>query len=375
MAMATLVMTTFSTKTGCKRLGGEQAAALQVFKGELCLNLTLALPGSRSRGVTLSSLYIVWLVIRLTGFSSRACQLAGGGGQMKTQTISPLDVVRLTPLTARTDGRPEITIGLIDGPVLLNHPSLAGQNIQEVPGKLRGTCARAESAACLHGTFVAGILSARRGSTAPAICPGCSLLIRPIYSEIDPVTGDMPTATPEELAEAIIDCVNAGARVLNLSSVLTEAFSRGSRKLGHALDYAASRKAIVVAAAGNQGAIGSSIIIRHPAVVPVTACDLQGQLLSASNLGRSIGTRGLMAPGIGVTSLGTDGGPQISGGTSVAAPFVTGTIALLWSEFPRMDTVHIRLAILQAWSVWRRTITPPLLDAWAAYQTLSSTDA
>ena len=128
-----------------------------------------------------------------------------------------------------------------------------------------------------------------------------------------------------------------------------------------------------MAAAGNQGLVGNSAITRHPAVIPVAACDLQGRPLSESNLGRSIGRRGLMAPGVGITSLGTDGGPQTSGGTSAAAPFVTGTIALLWSEFPRADTAQIRLAVLQIWSARRRTIVPPVLDVWAAYQTLSST--
>jgi subtilisin family serine protease len=295
------------------------------------------------------------------------------GGSMEPRIFGPLDAVRLTPLTDRTRGKPEITVGLIDGPVFLTHPDLAGQNIKEVPGKLRGTCARAESTACLHGTFVAGILCARRGSAAPAICPDCTLLVRPIYSEIDPANGDMPSARPEELAEAVVDCVNAGARVLNLSSVLTEPSPRGSQDLGQALDYAASRGVIVVAAAGNQGLVGNSVITRHPAVVPVAACDLRGQPLSESNLGRSIGRRGLMAPGLGVTSLGTDGRPQVSGGTSVAAPFVTGTIGLLWSEFPRADTARIRLAVLQAWSARRRTVAPPMLDAWAAHQTLSST--
>jgi subtilisin family serine protease len=292
---------------------------------------------------------------------------------METQTIGPLGAVQLVPLTDRTDGRLEIAIGLIDGPVFLTHPDLAGRSIQEVPGNLGGTCARADSAACLHGTFVAGILCARRGSAAPAICPGCTLLVRPIYSETDQAIGDMPSATPEELAEAIVDCVNADARVLNLSSVLTEPSSRGSRNLEQALDYAASRGVIAVAAAGNQGLVGNSVITRHPAVIPVAACDLQGRPLSESNLGRSVGRRGLMAPGIGVTSLGTNGRPQISGGTSAAAPFVTGTIALLWSEFPHAATNRIRQAILQVWSARQRTIVPPVLDAWAAYQTLSST--
>src|SRR5205809_63970 len=100
--------------------------------------------------------------------------------------MRPLDLVKLTPVMNRIRGSPKITIGLIDGPVFLAHPDLANQNIQEVPGKFRGICARAESAACLHGTFVAGMLCARPGSAAPAICPECTLLVRPIFSERKP---------------------------------------------------------------------------------------------------------------------------------------------------------------------------------------------
>lgn len=273
----------------------------------------------------------------------------------------------------RTNGRPEIRVGLIDGPVFLTHPDLAHQNIQEVPGKLRGTCSRAQSAACLHGTFVAGMLCARRGSAAPAICPNCTLLVRPIFSETIPANGDVPSATPEELAEAIVDCVNAGARVLNLSAALAQPSGKGVRDLEQALDCAASRGLILVAAAGNQGTLGSSAITRHPAVIPVAACDLQGRALSESNLGSSIGRRGLMAPGVSITSLGTNGKVQTSGGTSAAAPFVTGTLALLWSEFPGADPNRIKLAVTRAQSARQRAIVPPLLDAWAAYQTMNST--
>jgi subtilisin family serine protease len=272
----------------------------------------------------------------------------------------------------RTAGRPEITIGLIDGPVFLSHPDLAVDRIREIPGTLRGTCARADSAACVHGTFVAGILSARRGSVAPAICPGCTLLVRPIYSETDLTVGQMPTSTPNELVKAIVDCINAGARVLNLSLMLTPYSPAGSRNLTQALDYAMARGVIVVAAAGNQGLVGNSVITSHPAVIPVTASDLDGRPLSASNLGHTIGRRGLMAPGAGITSLGTDGEPEAFSGTSAATPFVTGTIALLWSEFPHMNMTYITLAVLQSWPKQRRSIVPPLLNAWTAYQYLSS---
>jgi subtilisin family serine protease len=126
-----------------------------------------------------------------------------------------------------------------------------------------------------------------------------------------------------------------------------------------------------VAASGNQGMLGSSVITRHPGVIPVIACDLRGVPISYSNLGNSIGRRGLSSPGDRVTSLGTLGKTLTLGGTSVAAPFVTGTIALLWSAFPKATATELKLAISQADGSRRRTVIPPLLDAWAAYQTMA----
>jgi subtilisin family serine protease len=286
--------------------------------------------------------------------------------------MSPLDLVRLPELMKRGQGRPEIVVALIDGPVVLDHPDLAGSTIREIPGKLKGTCTRADTVACTHATFVAGMLSARRGSVAPAICPGCTLLLRPIFAEAVNGNGQMPSATPEELAEAIIDSVDAGARVINLSSALVQPSPKGESRLEEALNHAAHQGAITVAAAGNQGTVGSSAITRHPWVIPVAACNLQGRPLSGTNLGSSIGRWGLSAPGENITSLGTNGKPQTFGGTSAAAPFVTGAIALLWSEFPAATAAQIKLAVKQAGTRRRRTIAPPVLDAWAAYQVMAS---
>lgn len=95
----------------------------------------------------------------------------------------PLELVKLTALMDRTRGRPEVKIGLIDGPVVTRHPDLAGEHLREIPGYNGATCTQANSPACLHGTFVAGILSAKRNSPAPAICPNCTLLLRPIFAE------------------------------------------------------------------------------------------------------------------------------------------------------------------------------------------------
>lgn len=268
-------------------------------------------------------------------------------------------------------GRSDVVIGLIDGPVAIGHADLVSSSIREVPGANGVACSVPSSVACSHGTFVAGILAARRGSAAPAICPGCTLLARPIFPENNVNNGDVPGASPQELATAIHDVVEAGARVINLSAALLQSTSEGVRKLQHALDFAAVRGAITVAAAGNQASVGSSVITSHPSVIPVIGCDRQGRPTVESNLGNSIGRHGLTAPGENITSLGTDGKLRTFGGTSAAAPFVSGAIALLWSEFPGVNATRIRLAITQP-ARRRRAIVPPLLNAWEAYEFLSN---
>jgi subtilisin family serine protease len=145
--------------------------------------------------------------------------------------MTPWDVVKLTPLMERTSGRREIVIGLLDGPVAMTHPDLAGANLLVIPGKSGGTSAPVSSAACLHGTFVAGILCAKRGSSAPAICPNCTVLVHPIFSETTAASGQIPSATPEALAAAIIETIEAGARVLNLSVALAQPSTQGERVL------------------------------------------------------------------------------------------------------------------------------------------------
>jgi subtilisin family serine protease len=162
--------------------------------------------------------------------------------------------------------------------------------------------------------------------------------------------GEMPSAVPEELAQAILDCLDEKARVLNVSAAIAQPVTKSERALEEALGQAARSGVIVIAAAGNQGTLGSTAITRHSWVIPVVAYDQQGKPMNHSNLGHSIGRRGLGAPGDGITSLGAEGKPLTLGGTSAAAPFVTGTVALLWSEFPNASAAEIKLAVTQPYS-------------------------
>ena len=293
--------------------------------------------------------------------------------------MTAVDEVRLAAVMQRTSGRPEVVVGLIDGPIALDHPELSKDTISLAPGEPMATCSESSSQACMHGTFVAGMLNARRDVLTPGICPGCSLLVRPIFLEHSdgksspPETAhdDTASATAEELADAIAEVVNAGAHVLNLSVGLAAVSARAERQLELALDYATRRGTLVVAAAGNQGAVGSTAITRHQWVIPVVGCDALGRPMPQSNLAPSFGRRGVKAPGQNITSLAAGGTSITLSGTSFAAPFVTGALALLCSEFPAASAGEVRLAIAQSSAQARKTLLPPLLDARAAYEVMA----
>ncbi|MFJ7200016.1 MULTISPECIES: S8 family serine peptidase [unclassified Streptomyces] len=280
--------------------------------------------------------------------------------------------MRLPALMASEPGKPEIVVGVVDGGVALGHPDLVGQ-----PVRILGPAGEASSSgAGQHGTFIAGMLAAGLSAVAPGICPGCTLLVRPVAGI------DAPPATPAALAAALDEVVDAGARVVNLSLTLRElhephegpgAAGTGSPlALVDALDRAGSLGVVVVAAAGNEGLVGgASVIVRHPCAIPVVAYDRRGRPLPSSSVGPGIGRRGLGAPGEDIAGLGAvDGGTATMSGTSAAAPFVTGAVALLWSLFPRASAAEVRYAITGPRV--RRSVVPPLLDAAAAHRTLTA---
>lgn len=284
-----------------------------------------------------------------------------------------LRLVGMDELMRVSSGNPQTVVAMIDGPVNSYHPDLVSKNMHTVSGFAGDACVDAESHACMHGTYIAGILHGKRGSFTPALCPDCTLLVRPIFSDGGAVSraDQAPHASARELSAAIVEVMERGARVINLSVGILDPIAGSQSPLEAALAEAARRGVLVVAAAGNTGTVGSTIITRHPWVIPVVACDDDGRALAVSNVGASIGRNGLRAPGQSVRSLKASGGHTTLSGSSVAAPFVAGAGALLWSIFPDASPAQVRAALTAGVASRHRSLIPPLLDARAAYRVLA----
>jgi subtilisin family serine protease len=162
--------------------------------------------------------------------------------------------------------------------------------------------------------------------------------------------------------------VTAGARIINVSAAASRPSVQDEAELEAALQRAARHGVLVVAASGNQAAIGSSTLIRNPWVIPVGACDQRGAPLSDTNLSRSAGARGVLAPGGLLRGLTPEGHTTLPGGTSAAAAFVSGVIALVLALVPGVAPGDVRWAVTTPARARRRSVVPPLLDARATYE-------
>ncbi|MBM9622489.1 S8 family serine peptidase [Streptomyces zhihengii] len=262
----------------------------------------------------------------------------------------------------RTDGSGAVPIGVLDGPVAALRADRLAAAVEPVPREPgAGSGPVRDSAALRHGTAVAGVLGAARGSGAPGVCPGCPLLLRPVFTE------DRFWTSASELARGIDECRLRGARLINVSAAFatataTATAAAASAELTEALDLAGRHGVVVVAAGGQRGRVASSPLVSHPAVLPVVPGDLGGQPLPRADLSPSAGRRGLLAPGAPLSSLAPDGGLREFGGSSLAAALVTGALALVWSLAPGLPSAHLLWAARGAGRP-RRRLVPPLLDA------------
>src|SRR5437867_8396254 len=154
-------------------------------------------------------------------------------------------------------------------------------------------------------------------------------------------------------SQAIRWAADRGARVINLSLGTNETFI-GPTDIQLAVNYAWSKGALIVAAAGNAGVGTLDYPARLPNVVSVAAIDESGRRASFSNYGSGLD---ISAPGTRIVTLNGGNNQQNNvhylQGTSFSTPFVSGAAALLLSVDPSLTNVEL-------WNILNSTAVQPV---------------
>lgn len=181
-----------------------------------------------------------------------------------------------------------------------------------------------------HGTHVAGIIGAAGNNGVGG--SGVAWKTRIMSLKMFDANGAGSTLGG---ARAIDYAVRNGARVINCSWGGTA----GDAELDAAIARARAAGVIVVTSAGNDGR-NNDTSPQYPAAyartsdntVAVAATNKSGGLPSWSNYGAA--SVAVAAPGDNIVSTAKGGGTTTKSGTSMAAPFVSGALAVLWDKNP-----------------------------------------
>jgi subtilisin family serine protease len=187
-----------------------------------------------------------------------------------------------------------------------------------------------------HGTHVAGIASAVTNNSVGIASIGFKCKIMPVKTTQnnyrDPISGEPYIVFG---FEGIVYAVDNHAKVINCSWG-----GGGYSLLGQeTINYAISKGALVVCAAGNDNSSEVFYPANYVGVLSVAATDQNDARASFSNYGHGIS---VCAPGVGIYSTWQPNTYALSDGTSMASPLAAGLAALVTAKFPQYTPEQVR---------------------------------
>jgi flagellar hook assembly protein FlgD len=222
-----------------------------------------------------------------------------------------------------TKGSSKITVAVVDSGVQIDHPELAGKIVSPynaVTGKTDFTPDE-------HGTHVAGIIAASINKKGIAgIAPNVKIMPVNVFS------GSIASAY--DVASGIYYAVDHEANIINLS--LGSFYY--SNLLDDAVQYAASKGVIIIAAAGNSNTYQETYPAALDSVLGISATDDKDVITYFSNYGDYID---FAAPGQTIYSTVPNSSYESLDGTSMAAPVVSGVAALILSKNPLLTPAQV----------------------------------
>lgn len=273
------------------------------------------------------------------------------------------------------------TVAILDTGVDKNHPFLASKVVSEAcystnssqnsvsslcPGGLQestsvnsGIPCPDNVRGCNHGTHVAGI-AAGRGPSFSGVAPEANIIAINVFSRFSLPSDCSPHAAPcvRAFESDIISGLNRVYSLRNSLSVAAVNMSLGSDKFTSNCD---SQKQAIKLAIDNLRSVGIATVISSgngsytdslgfPACISTSISvgatqAIPGQPEAVASYSNSANFLSLLAPGSGINSSVPGGGYAIFDGTSMAAPHVAGSFALLKSALPTATVTRMLTAL------------------------------
>jgi hypothetical protein len=234
-------------------------------------------------------------------------------------------------------GNSAIAIAVLDTGVELEHPELRPAmqqgadfvNILDGASEFIGDYLEADPLAddeVGHGTHVAGIVVGKGMEMPRGVAPQCKLIPVRVLAAMEKQGRRMGAGLIENINAGVKYAVDQGADVINMS--LGVKHEGGGLPHQEVIDYAHRKGVTIVAASGNDGQLEMYYPGAFDTVIAVGAADASGEVADFSTYGDQVS---FIAPGVDVYSTYLDNDFAFSTGTSHAAPFVTGAVALMKS--------------------------------------------
>lgn len=256
---------------------------------------------------------------------------------------SYLDTINAPSAWDITTGNPNIKVAVIDTGIEVAHSDIGyGSNTYSNVSLTEGVNYTNESNTHIspvnsHGTNVAGIIGAKTNNSKgiAGICGGnnsSGVTMIPYC-----VTNSEPISNINVRA-AIYDAINAGVKVINMSLRLSEDDATNA-----CIEYAYNHNVCIVCSAGNNengGNTGIYYPASHSKTIAVGATTSTNVRWGDSQYGQGLD---LVAPGVTIKTTDINNSyTNLYSGTSLSAPQVTGTIALMLSVNPSLTPYEIK---------------------------------
>jgi serine protease len=246
-----------------------------------------------------------------------------------------LEELGMTDLFDRSLGDPDVRIGVIDSGIDIGHSDLAA-GVLAPRDLVEGDDDPTPDPGDEHGTAVSGVVAARanNGTGMVGLCPECTLVpVRLLGSN----TLSAEITAFEHMIEQDVAVINNSwgfVGAVAVPTALEEVINRAARESRGGLG------AVVVFAAGNDSReIEDGEMQAMNRVICVSAVDRYHLPANFTNSGASVD---IAAPAATVSLAPNDGITTTFGGTSSAAPVVSGIAGWLLSIAPELTAAEVR---------------------------------